>query len=252
MSCLGLYGVLLSRHSSDCKLGHKISFCEARLQAHQRQRKSIALHVLHLQLQLPCLDKTCCQHTVTAFLVTMSSGSGPDDWQERVMAQMYCAMGIGPPVDMSVPGGVTYMPSVWDSPGGVRVDRGLGVLLAEDVMGTDFVRQAAPDALEQVVFPESPTSAVAAATPTRSSAALCSPHEECIVCHDPLPGEGGAQTGCRALACRHRFHEACWSRWLHHNRTCPVCRRAVPEPAMQRPRRLIPDASTPLFTCIHY
>ena len=49
--------------------------------------------------------------------------------------------------------------------------------------------------------------------------------DDCCVCLGPVP-----MVRTRTLPCGHALHKGCAVRWLARNRSCPLCRQAVPQP----------------------
>mmetsp|Transcript_46944 Transcript_46944/g.110520 ORF Transcript_46944/g.110520 Transcript_46944/m.110520 type:complete len:81 (-) Transcript_46944:227-469(-) len=47
----------------------------------------------------------------------------------------------------------------------------------------------------------------------------------CMICLTPVQGREEALK----LPCSHLFHRECASAWLHHNPSCPNCRRDLKE-----------------------
>ncbi|GBM48495.1 hypothetical protein AVEN_50283-1 [Araneus ventricosus] len=53
---------------------------------------------------------------------------------------------------------------------------------------------------------------------------------ECPICLGAAKRKGNI----KHLRCSHEFHQSCIDKWLHNNRSCPLCRAPVPR---SRPRR---------------
>jgi hypothetical protein len=74
----------------------------------------------------------------------------------------------------------------------------------------------------------------AAAAPEPAAAPPHDATDDCAICLRPL--RSGPRRG-RALLCRHEFHSACLEKWASTNQTCPICRSALPRPALSPARR---------------
>lgn len=48
--------------------------------------------------------------------------------------------------------------------------------------------------------------------------------DNCTICLNAFVEEEDAET---SLTCRHTFHSECIAKWMHTDRSCPMCRQEV-------------------------